>query len=411
MKIGIEAINIYGGSACIDVKTIFEGRCLDLERFANLMMNKKSVGLPCEDAVTYAVNAAKPIIDMLTQEDKDKIEMVITGSESAIDVGKSLSTYIHDYLKLNRNCRLIEVKQCCYSGTAALQMASCFIASQASPGAKVLVLTSDSLPNIKNTYSEPSTGVGAVAMLVSDKPKILELDFGANGYYSYEIMDFVRPTPICEYANIDLTIFSYLDCLENSYKNYTKKVEKADYQRTFDYLAFHTPFAGMVKGAHRKMMRSLYPQLLPNLIEDDFAKRIKPSLKHCVEVGNIASGSLYLALCGIIDGNIPIKDACRVGLFSYGSGCASEFYSGIITPESQKTLLQMKISEKLENRYKLSFAEYDKLLDLYSEWIIPEKDKVMNFESYRAIYDNSLKNRGLLVLNSIDKYHREYVWS
>ncbi|CAL7959629.1 Polyketide biosynthesis 3-hydroxy-3-methylglutaryl-ACP synthase PksG [Gammaproteobacteria bacterium] len=410
MHVGIEAINIYGGLAYIDVKTIFEKRGLDLERFNNLMMKKKTVGLPCEDAITYAVNAAKPIIDNLSPEEKDKIEMVITGSESAIDVGKSLSTYVHDYLKLNRNCRLMELKQCCYSGTGALQMASCFIASQASPGAKALVLASDSLPNLKNTYAEPSTGLGAVAMLVSAKPEILELDFGANGYYGYEVMDFVRPTPTCEYANIDLTIFSYLDCVENSYKNYRKRIKDVDYQKTFDYLAFHTPFAGMVKGAHRKMMRSMYPQLLPNLIEEDFLKRVNPSLSYCAEVGNIAGGSLYLALCGIID-SVQIQEMKRVGLFSYGSGCASEFYSGTITPKSQEVLSQMKIREKLDNRYKLNFEEYDKLLDLYAEWIIPEENKEVDFAAYHTIYEHSLQGKGLLILKGIRKYHREYAWS
>ncbi len=410
MSVGIEAINVYGGPASIDVRTIFENRGLDLERFNNLMMKKKAVGLPCEDAITDAVNAAKPLIDALSPEEKDKIELVITGSESAIDVGKSLSTYIHDYLKLNRNCRLIELKQCCYSGTASLQMASCFIASQASPGAKALVLTSDSLPNLKDSYAEPSTGLGAVAMLVSNNPKVMELDFGASGYYGYEVMDFVRPTPTCEYANVDLTLLSYLDCLENSFKNYEKRVEGVDYQTTFDYLAFHTPFAGMVKGAHRKIMRSLYPQLSPNLIEEDFQKRVNPSLTYCVEVGNIAGGSLYLALCGLID-NIHIQGMKRVGLFSYGSGCASEFYSGTITSRSKELISQMKIREKLDNRYHLSFEEYDKLLDLYAEWIMPEENKEVDLTSYQSIYEHSLQGKELLVLKRIRKYHREYDWS
>ena len=105
MQVGIEAINVYGGPAYIDVRTMFSERGLDLERFDNLMMEKKSVGLPCEDPVTNGVNAAKPIIDQLSDEEKSRIEMVITSSESGLDFGKSLSTYIHDYLGLSRNCR------------------------------------------------------------------------------------------------------------------------------------------------------------------------------------------------------------------------------------------------------------------------------------------------------------------
>jgi polyketide biosynthesis 3-hydroxy-3-methylglutaryl-CoA synthase-like enzyme PksG len=290
MKTGIEAINVYCGEASMDVRTLFEARGLNQERLNNLMMRKKSVILPCQDAISDAVNAAKPIIDQLTPEEKNRIEMVITGSESAIDVGKSLSTYIHDYLGLSRNCRLFEIKQCCYSGTASLQMAANFIASQASPGAKVLVLAVDSLPDIKMSYAEPSTGSGAVAILVSDNPKILELDFGANGYYSYEVMDFVRPTVTTASGDIDLTLLSYLDCVENSFMNYAKKVPQADFLDSFDYLAFHTPFAGMVKGAHRTMMRK-FKKVPPDVINADFDKRVLPSLQYVMDVGNLAGKS------------------------------------------------------------------------------------------------------------------------
>lgn len=71
MGVGIEAINAYGGATFLDVRTLFEARGLDLERFGNLMMEKKSVGLPCEDPVTNAVNAAKPIIDALSEDEKN----------------------------------------------------------------------------------------------------------------------------------------------------------------------------------------------------------------------------------------------------------------------------------------------------------------------------------------------------
>src|SRR5947207_6486506 len=62
MAIGIEAINAYVGQACVDVRSLFEHRGLDLSRFENLMMEQRSVNLPCEDAVTNAVNAAAPLV-------------------------------------------------------------------------------------------------------------------------------------------------------------------------------------------------------------------------------------------------------------------------------------------------------------------------------------------------------------
>lgn len=62
--------------------------------------------------------------------------MVITCTESGINFGKSISAYTHYYLGLSRNCRLFELKNACYSGTAGFQLALNMILSQASQGAK-----------------------------------------------------------------------------------------------------------------------------------------------------------------------------------------------------------------------------------------------------------------------------------
>src|ERR1700730_7725895 len=107
-------MNASCATACIDVQLFAEHRGLDMSRFANLLMQTKTVALPHEDPITFAVNAAKPLVDELAPGQKDRIELLITCSESGIDFGKSMSTYIHHYLQLNRNCRLFEIKQACY---------------------------------------------------------------------------------------------------------------------------------------------------------------------------------------------------------------------------------------------------------------------------------------------------------
>lgn len=410
MAVGIEAINVYGGAAVLDVRTLFKARKLDLERFDNLMMEKKSVGLPCEDPVTNGVNAAKPIIDRLSKEEKNQIELVIASTESGLDFGKALSTYIQDYLELGRNCRSFEIKHACYAGTAALQMAVGFIAAAASPGAKALVIATDiARAAAKKTYGEPSQAVGAVAMLVSAQPHVLEIDLGAAGYYSYEVMDAYRPLPEIEFADPDLSLLSYLDCLEGSFKNYQEKVEDANFIETFDHLVFHTPFAGMVKGAHRQMMRKI-PGTNPEQIEADFQKRVAPSLTYCVQIGNVYSATLYIALCGLID-HTKLNGCKRVGFFSYGSGCSSEFYSGLISSRSREILSRLKIQNQLSRRYKLNMEEYDKLLDLNREWMFGIKDKEVDISQYAGIYEHFMKGHGLLVLKWVKEYHREYDWS
>ena len=108
---GIEGINFFGGTASLDVMKLAEHRNLNMQRFENLLMEKKTVALPYEDPISFAVNAAQPLINTLSDSEKDRIELIITCSESGIDFGKSMSTYVHHHLGLNRNCRLFEIKQ------------------------------------------------------------------------------------------------------------------------------------------------------------------------------------------------------------------------------------------------------------------------------------------------------------
>jgi polyketide biosynthesis 3-hydroxy-3-methylglutaryl-CoA synthase-like enzyme PksG len=410
MAVGIEAINFYGGRTFLDVRRLFEERKLDLRRFDNLMIKRKSVALPCEDAISFGVNAAKPLVDSLTDHGKQRIELLICATESGVDFGKSLSTYLHAYLGLSRTCRLFEIKHACYAGTAAFQSAINFIVSNACPGAKALVVATDnSKAAIRGTYIEPSQGAGAVALLVSDQPDVMEIDFGANGYHSYEVMDSCRPTPEIETGDSDLSLVAYLDCLEQSFSAYSARVDNVDFASTFDYLAFHTPFPGMVKGAHRMLMRKL-KNADTAVSEVDFQRRVSPSLAYCVEVGNIYSATLYLALCGLLD-TVDLPSPKRVGLYSYGSGCCAEFFSGIVRPAARSKIQPMNLQSRLDERYELSMKEYDALLELNNEWTFGIKDRESDPDHYGDIYQQVMKGRGLLVLTRIRNYHREYEWS
>src|SRR5580658_7251277 len=100
VPVGIEAMNSFGGFAFVDVEELAQHRRLNTARFQNLLMKQKAVALPCEDPVTCGVNAAKPIVDALTAGEKERIELLVSCSESGIDFGKSISNYIHHYLDL-----------------------------------------------------------------------------------------------------------------------------------------------------------------------------------------------------------------------------------------------------------------------------------------------------------------------
>lgn len=412
---GVEAVNFYGGSAYVDVAELARHRGLGHSRFENLLMREKTVALPCEDPISFAINAARPLVSGLPPEDRERIEMIITCSESGIDFGKSMSTYLHDALGLSRNCRLFEIKSACYSGAAGFAMGVNFVLSQASPGAKALIVTTDmakytvaeggSALSEDWSFAEPSGGAGAVALLVGENPRIFTVDVGANGYYGYEVMDTCRPVPDSEAGNADLSLLSYLDCCEGAFRQYLARVPAADYLDTFDQLCFHTPFGGMVKGAHRSMMRRFAKGRGVD-VEKDFEERVRPGLEYCRRVGNIMGGTLFLNLLGTIS-SADFTQPRRIGCFAYGSGCCSEFFSGVAGPESQRLVRDSAITSGLDGRIKLSMSEYEDLMKMNANVAFGTRNWNLGPEITPQL-EVGLRGSGRTFLHRVDEFHREY---
>lgn len=383
MAVGIESINAYVGRASLGVRDLFAARGLDMARLGNLMMERKSVNLPNEDPVTNGVNAARPLVEALAPAERDAIELVVVGTESGLDFGKPISTYIHEYLGLSRRCRSFEVKHACYGGTAALQTAAAIVAGR--PGARALVIATDAASvAARDTYWEPSQGAGAVAMIVGDRPDVLDLDPGANGFHSHEVMDTLRPRPDLEAGSSDLSVLSYMNCLEETWRDYSARVGGADLVDSFGHLVLHTPFAGMVRGAHRTLLRR-HKRAAPADIDRDFDARVAVSLRFCQQVGNVYSAALYLALCSLLS-SVSLGRPERIGLFSYGSGCASEFYSGVVD-------------------------EYELVSDLSLHRMCGVRDHEYDVTPYEAVYRKQFEGRSLLVLDRVENFHRRYRWS
>ncbi|MFJ1792914.1 hydroxymethylglutaryl-CoA synthase family protein [Kitasatospora griseola] len=405
---GIEALNVWCGIAAITVPELFRGRGLDPSRIENLMMTRRSIGLPFEDPVTNAVNAARPVVDALSPQERARIEILVTSTESGVDYSKSVSSYVHKYLGLSRNCRMIEVKQACFGATAAVQTAVGYLASGVSPGAKALVIATDvAVVDEAAEYSEPAAGHGAAAVLLSDDPRVMAMDLGAFGNYSYETLDSARPSPRFDIADVDRSLFAYLDCLSNSFADYASRVEGADVSTTFDHLVMHTPFAGLVKAAHRKLMRESGRPAAD--LQEDFARRVTPSLRYPSTVGNLCSGSVYLALASLLDSG-AVTDAGRVGIFSYGSGCSSEFFSGTVDEQSAATVSAMGIAAHLENRADLAFSEYTELLEENLKCLVPVQNRTIDSGRWEAVARRAGGRKEMLAFTGVKDYHRQYEW-
>ena len=403
--VGIESIGVYCGVAGVDATDLFRARNLDDRRWDHLMMRRRSVALPCEDVVSFAATAARPVIDALSEEQRQSIELVVVGTESAVDFGRSASTFLHSLLGLSRTCRMFEIKQACYGGLAALQTAAALVAASPRPGARALVVAADVASPMRDTYMEPSQGAGAVAMLVGTQPRIAVLDAGAYGCHSYDSGDGSRPVRERDVFNVDLSLLTYLDCLQHSWADYASVVADADIVDSFHRMAMHTPFPGMVKGAHRSLLRRLRAMSQAD-IDADFAERLAPSLTYPAQVGNIYAGMLMLAITSMID-NTP-ADGYRAGVYGYGSGCSSEFTSAVVLPGARERLAEAGIARQLADRADLSVAEYDAVTDETPPAGV--EDVKPDTDAADRLVGGRLSGRGCAVLTGVHGYRREYAW-
>lgn len=349
MDIGIDKINFFTSNLYVDMTELAIARNEDPNKYLiGIGQSKMAVIPPTQDIVTMGANAAE---SMLTNEDKESIDLVIVGTESGIDNSKSAAAYIADLLGLRDDIRTFEIKQACYGATAALQMAKAQVALN--PDSKALIIGADIAKYGLNTPGEVTQGGGAVAMLVSANPKLLLFE-GGSTYLSRNIMDFWRPLGHSE-ALVDGKYSSnvYLDFFNNVYSNYKDKTGFTI--DNFEALLFHLPYTKMGLKALREAQKDADAKVSAKLTH-----RFEDSRLYNRQVGNLYTGSLYLSLLSLLENNDDLKSGDRLGLFSYGSGAQGEFFAMLLRNDYRKYLMNTT-NEFLQKRTRISVEEYEKI--------------------------------------------------
>lgn len=341
--IGIDKISFYAPDTYLNLSLLAERDGIDPAKF-HRGIGQERFAIPAhdEDAVTLAANAAAP---MLTAEDIAAIDTILLATESGIDQSKAAAVYVHRLLGLRPNCRAVELKQACYSATAALQLAAGYIARN--PERKALLIASDISRYDLNTPAEATQGSAACAMLIAANPRIAVLD-SASGTYTEDVMDFWRPnhrnTPLVDGK---LSTQIYLKASEAAYQDYaaqggTPFAELAQY-------CYHLPFSKMGQKAHERLCKATGTANDP--------EKLDAGMLYNRQIGNSYTASLYISLCSALDYRDDLAGK-RIGMMSYGSGCVAEYFSLLIQP----AYLQMRAKERhqamLAARRALSLAEY-----------------------------------------------------
>jgi hydroxymethylglutaryl-CoA synthase len=223
------------------------------------------------------------------------------------------------------------------------------------------------------------------------------------------VYDFYKADLTSEYPIVDghFSISCYTQALDKCYQSYNAKFKKYSkltngtpngHHHTeeptgidrFAHIAFHAPTCKLVQKSYARL---LYNDFLADKTREDFTsidesvasveyqksltdkgvekafmaltkkrfnERIYPSTLAPRLVGNMYTASVYSSLASIIC-EIPSGKLLgqRVGIFSYGSGLASSFFSVKIVGDVSKIAKTLDLKQALEERHKVDPEVYE----------------------------------------------------
>lgn len=424
-EVGIDAIEIRTGKLELDLPNTFApAKGEDPEKYTKgLGLTASSFPDTYEDIVTMGANAAYRLMDReeLAPEDIGRIDVA---TESSFDNSKPVSTYIAGCLEgvfdgefshANKG----ERKFACVAGTQSIDDAYNWIKAGRNRGRAALVIATDTALYARNDPGEATQGAGAVAMLIGENPDLVALST-EQGYGSADETDFLKPNQQFPAVDGKRSVQVYLARMREALADF-ESVAGRTHPDEFAYIPFHTPFPGMVRKAalfgYRHMIRDTgieddladrigrqprpeafdgsgqgpeasgteshadgdafedaLDEYMDGLKETDeyrewYERAVEPTLGISREVGNWYTGSVHLARASALktaaeNGRDLAGERLLVG--SYGSGAQAEIHAETVQDGWAETIGALTVDEQVENRYDLSYEEYERVHDVHN---------------------------------------------
>jgi hydroxymethylglutaryl-CoA synthase len=394
IRVGIDAMAVAVPRRYIDIEDLARARGIDPAKYTHgLGAREMAVAEPGEDTVSLAAEAARRAL-AAANLDGGELGLLVVGTETGVDHSKPVASYVHGLLDLPRTMRVYDTQHACYGGTAGLMTALEWIASGSAGSRSALVICSDIARYGIATAGEPTQGAGAVAMVIGQNPAMLEIDVGISGTSSTHVHDFWRPLGLRE-AQVDghYSVQCYLDALADAYRGWKRRAimrELVHDGMTSEKLAricYHVPFCKMAKKAHLHVRRCDLEDAYQtwDAADEDaraaqsFGEQVEPSLAACSRIGNVYTGSLYLSLAGLLETQAAALAGKRLGLFSSGSGCTSEFFSGVVAARATERVRAAPIAEVLAGRQRITIPEYERIMAMTSPIGVPPHPGAFRF--------------------------------
>lgn len=443
--VGIDAIATHVPKLFVDMPTDFAAsRFLDMgcssrEQLASKITNgigirKMSMTDAHEDPVTMAAMAVRALIEK-TGIDPQDIGFLAVGTESGVDQSKSAAAYVLGILenyfdRPMRNCMAPQYQFACAGAMYGLESAlNLFRSGEFSKKYAVVVATDIARYELKSP-GESTQGAGAVALLISGNPRLLAFESRTLGSCTRDERDFFRPN-WRKTAVVDgkYSTQVYLDVVQAAYEQSIARLrEKPENEgktlsELVPHIVCHVPFP--------KMAEYMASRFLPDILRSDasmpcdlpvppknptteqireheksvrahptfqraFQRTMADSLHFAGEVGNIYSGSLFLALASFLEQANPADiEGKRVLLCSYGSGATALVNSAIVQSGYAEAHAKFSLEEHLRSetkggrRRQITMNEYEYLHGLQD--VAPEstatQTKFMTRKSLVAPHD------------------------
>ncbi|MFY7845799.1 hydroxymethylglutaryl-CoA synthase family protein [Chryseobacterium gambrini] len=404
MTFGIEAASYYVPSLYLEIKDLAEKRGIEPAKLEKgLGLHKMGFPDVHEDAATFAAEALLKLIKDYNINPKE-VSRIYLGTESALDAAKPTASYAMQMVekvlekefgeRVFRNCDVVDMTFACIGAVDALHNSLDFV--RANPDKKAVVIASDYAKYQLASSGEYTQGGGAVAVLISSKPDLIEIE-NNWGIATESVFDFFKPRR--QFKKEDLTnapesfpekieIFTDEPVFDGQYSNqcYQDRIREAyDHYKVitglnkpyenWKYLIFHLPYAFHGKRVFTEIY-SLENGLSYQTPEEQKAvakseeylefinNKIEKSQRASSEIGNMYTASIFMALLSALQTSFNENEELaeqEIGFLGYGSGSKSKVFAGKVSENWKKVVKKWNLFESLKNRTSIDFETYEKL--------------------------------------------------
>lgn len=404
MSFGIEAAGYYVPGLYLEIKDLAEKRGIEPAKLEKgLGLHKMGLSDVHEDAATFAAEALLKLIQDYTINPKE-IARVYLGTESAVDAAKPTASYAVQMVeqvleeefgaRCFRNCDVLDMTFACVGGVDALHNALDFV--RVNPDKKAVVIASDYAKYELASSGEYTQGGGAVALLISSKPDLLEIE-NNWGVASESVFDFFKPRRTYNKEDLkgapetypekieiftDEPVFDgqysnqcYQDRIKEAYHHYKEITEQEKPYENWKYIIFHLPYAFHGKRVFTEIY-SLENGLSYETAEEqkavakseDYLKlisqKIEKTQRASSEIGNMYTASIFMAFLSALQTSFNENEELsgeEIGFVGYGSGSKSKVFAGKVSENWKKVVEKWNVFENLNQRTAVDFETYEKL--------------------------------------------------